>query len=302
MKDLGGDLKKKPLRNISTFAKLWKVVRADGVKFGFSDHDSDISIDDITYMASSSVNDSDAVFASGLSVGGQEVYGVLSLEGMTERDLVAGLWDGAIVELWLVNWSDLSERIHQATYVIGEVTRSGSSFCAELRSSAHFLDQTVGRIYQHRCDANLGDERCRVNLESPNYQTNGYVVHVEDDRILSVTLLNLLNPAMSVSGFFDRGMITFISGENRGCSMEIKLDFYKSNQRILELWHPVVLSIAPRDAFKVTIGCDKRFETCHERFANASNFRGFPHMPGTDHMLSSVDNSEPSYQGKPLVP
>jgi uncharacterized phage protein (TIGR02218 family) len=29
-------------------------------------------------------------------------------------------------------------------------------------------------------------------------------------------------------------------------------------------------------------GCDKRFETCTSRFQNAVNFRGEPHLPGTD--------------------
>jgi uncharacterized phage protein (TIGR02218 family) len=29
-------------------------------------------------------------------------------------------------------------------------------------------------------------------------------------------------------------------------------------------------------------GCDKRFETCVSRFANAANFRGEPHLPGND--------------------
>jgi len=29
-------------------------------------------------------------------------------------------------------------------------------------------------------------------------------------------------------------------------------------------------------------GCDKRFDTCVSRFANAENFRGEPHLPGND--------------------
>lgn len=32
--------------------------------------------------------------------------------------------------------------------------------------------------------------------------------------------------------------------------------------------------------------CDKRFETCRDVFANTTNFRGFPHMPGNDFILS----------------
>jgi uncharacterized phage protein (TIGR02218 family) len=29
-------------------------------------------------------------------------------------------------------------------------------------------------------------------------------------------------------------------------------------------------------------GCDKRLTTCSERFGNAENFRGEPHLPGND--------------------
>ena len=40
--------------------------------------------------------------------------------------------------------------------------------------------------------------------------------------------------------------------------------------------------IAAGDTFAVTAGCDKQFATCRAKFANAVNFRGFPHMPGND--------------------
>jgi uncharacterized phage protein (TIGR02218 family) len=36
----------------------------------------------------------------------------------------------------------------------------------------------------------------------------------------------------------------------------------------------------------VTQGCDKRYETCRDRFANRANFRGFPHIPGNDFVYS----------------
>jgi uncharacterized phage protein (TIGR02218 family) len=40
------------------------------------------------------------------------------------------------------------------------------------------------------------------------------------------------------------------------------------------------------DTFSITAGCDKRFETCRDRFSNVVNFGGFPHMPGNDFALS----------------
>ena len=32
--------------------------------------------------------------------------------------------------------------------------------------------------------------------------------------------------------------------------------------------------------------CDQRFETCRDVFANAANFRGFPHLPGTEALVA----------------
>ena len=44
------------------------------------------------------------------------------------------------------------------------------------------------------------------------------------------------------------------------------------------------------------LGCDKRFATCRDRFANTLNFRGFPYMVGND-MLQASPASEPVRDG-----
>jgi len=46
-----------------------------------------------------------------------------------------------------------------------------------------------------------------------------------------------------------------------------------------------MLAIAAGDSFDITASCDKTFETCRDRFANAVNFRGFPHIPGQDTVI-----------------
>jgi uncharacterized phage protein (TIGR02218 family) len=33
------------------------------------------------------------------------------------------------------------------------------------------------------------------------------------------------------------------------------------------------------------LGCDRALATCRDRFGNVPNFRGFPHIPGTDFVL-----------------
>ena len=54
----------------------------------------------------------------------------------------------------------------------------------------------------------------------------------------------------------------------------------------MELWQAMAEPIVVGDAFTISAGCDKRFSTCRDRFDNAVNFRGFPHMPGNDFALS----------------
>jgi uncharacterized phage protein (TIGR02218 family) len=51
-------------------------------------------------------------------------------------------------------------------------------------------------------------------------------------------------------------------------------------------------------AVEVTQGCDKRYETCRDRFANQINFRGFPHIPGNDFVFSHPGRRSGSNTGR----
>ena len=56
----------------------------------------------------------------------------------------------------------------------------------------------------------------------------------------------------------------------------------------ITLWQVPQAGIAVGDDIELTAGCDKRFETCRDRFRNQDNFRGFPHMPGNDFVTRYV--------------
>ena len=51
----------------------------------------------------------------------------------------------------------------------------------------------------------------------------------------------------------------------------------------------------------VTAGCDRRFDTCKAKFGNAVNFRGFPHIPGSDYVLRHPRNGD-ALDGRAVVP
>jgi len=102
----------------------------------------------------------------GFSAGSAAVAGGLDDTAITEAEVEAGLYDGASVELWRVDWGrpDLKVRLWTAT--LGRIRREGVGFTAELDGPLAPLERVVGRTYGRDCDALLGDGRCRVDLEA----------------------------------------------------------------------------------------------------------------------------------------
>jgi uncharacterized phage protein (TIGR02218 family) len=96
--------------------------------------------------------------------------------------------------------------------------------------------------------------------------------------------------AMNLGGFadgrFTAGRLTWSSGANAELAIEIKEHRLIDGHARLTLWQAMPEPLAAGDAFTVTAGCDKTFATCRDRFANTDNFRGFPHIPGNDFVVS----------------
>lgn len=276
-------------RPATTLCRAYVATRADGAVFGCTDHDRDLTIAGVLCRAVTGVARSEVVASAGLGVGGSEIAGALSSEAITEADIASGLWDGAEVRTYLVDWRQPEVAAHVATGHLGEVTRRDGAFAAELRSLAAALDQPKGRLYQHRCDAVFGDARCRLDLAAR--RTSGVVVavargrHVVVDGLAGVAARTLNGGTLSYAG---RRFAVKADGDGG------------DDLRALELWE-IAEGLAAGAVVTVTPGCDKRFETCRDRFDNALNFRGFPHIPGNDFLIAAPASSS-NHDGGALFP
>lgn len=97
----------------------------------------------------------------------------------------------------------------------------------------------------------------------------------------------VIDEPRAIDGWFAGGVLTWETGANAGRSIEVK-DWTQGSGRI-ELFLPMGYAIESGDAFRVHPGCDKRLDTCIDRFANVLNFRGEPYVPGQDAMMSYPD-------------
>ena len=286
MKTLSPDLQAHLDSATTTLAWCWRITRADGAAFGFTDHDRMLDFDGTRFESEAGLIPSELRQGSDLSVDAQDAEGVLSSDRITETDILDGLWDNAAVEVFRVNWQDPEQRVMLRRGSIGQIRRGRIAFVAEVRSLAHVLGQQVGRAYQSQCDAALGDARCGVDLSNPAYQGAGTVGSVERRRVISCFDLDVFT-----AGWFDAGTIEWTSGANAGRRAEIMLHELSGSAARLTLFAEAVNDIAPGDAFVAVAGCDKRIETCGARFNNVVYFRGFPSVPGQDAILRYATQS-----------
>jgi len=276
---------------VTSHCFAWLIRRSDQVVMGFTDHDRRFDLDGGSCEPLTGLNSSEATTTLGLSIAGGDVEGVLSSARISEADIEQGRYDGAVVESYLVNWNRPDQHMLLRRWTVGAITRSGGRFVMQLKRAAAAFDAVCGRRVLRQCDAVLGDQRCGVNISDPHFFVNGSVTSAEG-AALSVAGLEGF-----ASGWFTQGRLTWTSGANRGASVRV----VAQSGNALSLTEPPVLAAKPGDGFRLVAGCDKSFATCKAKFANGTNFRGFPHLPGNDAAFAYVSSGN-EYDGSALVP
>ena len=289
MRQLSGEFAARLAADGTSLCACWRFARRDGAVFGATDHDRAITFDGVTYEPASGLRSATFESSAGLAPGRATAEGSISTGFITEADLDAGVWDGARVDVWRVDWEAPVHRVQIWAGRLSEVVREGAGFTAELVSLKADLERPVGRVYSRTCDADVGDARCGLDLDAPAFRGEGFVTEALGPRSARVS---------GLSGFDDRwfvgGILTWTSGANAGAAGRVT----RHAGEEIELAARPRFSVEAGDAFAVTAGCDKSFATCGARFANRENFRGFPHMPGPDAVLAGPASDRANMGGR----
>ncbi len=277
MREIGEAFAARLAADETTLCACWRFERRDGVVFGATDHDREIVFGDLVHSPQAGLAGATFESSGSLAPGHAAAKGALSLEFITEADLDAGLWDGARVDVWRIDWRAPEHRVRIWSGRFSEITRLGSAFTAELVSLKANLEQHIGRVYARDCDADVGDARCGIDLDDPAFRVEGVVEGVTGAKRFAASAVEAFG-----SGWSTGGVLTWTSGANAGSIARVAQHLGVE----LELASIARFAIEAGDGFAVTAGCDKRFTTCGAKFGNRINFRGFPHMPGPEAVLA----------------
>lgn len=269
----------------STRARAWALTRTDGVVMGFTDHDRDLAFDGIQFRADTGMTARALMQSTGLAVDNTEAAGALTDAGLTEADIRAGRYDGAQITIWDLDWTAPDDRQILFRGALGEITREGGAFRAELRGLSAPLGRGGGRVFGALCPAVLGDGACGFDLGAPGFSAEAALIGMDEaGALLFLPPLDDFAP-----GWFAEGRVVFLSGAAAGQAGFVRRDEPgqgPDGARRLTLWAAPGAVPAQGDALRIEAGCDKRFATCRLKFANQMNFQGFPHVPGADWLLA----------------
>lgn len=286
------DLAKHLAGGLTTVCHAWAIKRRDGMQFAFTDHDLPLHFAGIDFRADTGLSALALQQTTGLSVDNTEALGALSDASLREDEIEQGRFDGAEVRAWLVNWAQPEQHWLNFRGTIGELTRAGGGFRAELRGLTEELNRPLGRVYQKPCTAVLGDGRCRFDT-----QQEGYSVTLTVDAVTDARRFVWNDFASFDADWFTRGRLEVLEGPAAGLWSAIKSDRTLDGRRVVELWEPVRGPVASGTQVKMVAGCDKRTETCRLKFNNFDNYQGFPDLPGEDWTMAVPSGSKPNTGG-----
>ncbi|WP_082640244.1 DUF2163 domain-containing protein [Aureimonas sp. N4] len=279
----------------TTLASAWRLTRRDGAVFGFTDHDEDLRFAGTLFRARTGWTSGESEAARGLGAGTEAVEGGFADEAIREEEVERGLFDGASVETFRVDWQEPAHHVLMDRADLGEVTCGPAGFRAELRGLAARLDRQRGRTYRRRCDAVLGDKRCGVDLGPWTRLVD--LVSGNEERLL----IRPLEPiARADQGLFAQGRL-LLGASGEAVPLRGLAEGAEAGTLLAFLARTPAQVPAAGSRLRLVAGCDRAFATCRDRFDNSVNFRGFPHLPGADAALN-IAKSDGLHDGSPVVP
>ncbi|MBS3648871.1 DUF2163 domain-containing protein [Pseudaminobacter sp. 19-2017] len=178
-------------QDVTTLTTCWKITRTDGKVFAYTELDKSLTYKGVRYSSIGGFNKSAIQSTATFSVDNMEVSGFLSDDTIPDEEMRNGAFDYAEVEVFMVNYMDLSANMGDIKLrygKFGEVKRAPSgAFLVELRGLIQLLSQKVGQIFQPECRADFGDHRCKINLFYPIRKSGFFYKKGERVRVADIS-------------------------------------------------------------------------------------------------------------------
>lgn len=255
---------------LTTLTFCLRIERQDGAGLAVTNHDKEVLAAGTRYEPSPLFTPGAVTRSAKLGGSTTEFEGAFESSALSADDLSSGRWDGAETRLTAVSWPSGGDEVLLTRGQLASTVLSERGFSAELTGADFALEAAPCPMTSPDCRAIFGGKQCRVDLAGRRKRAK--VVEADGE---------LLWLDQRLGHEFVFGSLRWFSGANTGLTGTI----LRIDGDCIHLRERPRLPVQVADWLVVTEGCDKRLQTCAERFGNAANFRGEPHLPGNDFIL-----------------
>lgn len=278
-----------------TFAWCWLITRRDGLMIGFTNIDVELGIHIVVYRPFTGFDPGASQLSQGFDrTDSQTLAGILDQSGITKEELLSGVYSGAEVRRFLVNYLDPpttfdisptqpAKFLELPRGYIAEIKSNNLGYEVKVKDDLSLLDRPIGTNTSMTCRCDLGDHRCRVDLAPFTWDVT--VTEVISRRNFKISgQFPVASGQNSKAGgglrdnYFDRGRLKFTSGNN----INVHRDIGFHTEDGLILFEPLPFDVEVGDSLTAIAGCVKTELVCVIKFQNFANFIGEPDIPTTD--------------------
>ena len=259
---------------VTYLCRIWKLVLANGQEFFFTDLTSDITVGGQLYKFDPGIKVAAVIRSAGGQPDNTQVEVTTSANFMQNNNLRQGALRNAAFDMWIVDHRDPDHYglISLFSGGVGELKYDNKGrIDLGLNGAIGGGRRKIGELYSQQCRAQLGDARCKFDLEAVKVAVT---VTGLADAGYSFTAAEMIGKA---DDYYKFGKVTWVTGFNTGLTDEIKANTNVDGKVTLTLYPRNPVSLA--DTGFVYPGCDFVVSTCGAKFNNLANFRGEPYVP-----------------------
>ncbi len=279
-----------------------RIVRGDGVVFGFTNAQADVTLPALTvgaqtvpqttYRAGIGMVPSNLQESDDLTPNNMEISGILG-DYLTEADVRKKRFKDAAYTLIVFNRADTTHQILRGRGRIGDASVAGHQATFKLRSLASLLQNDIIELTSSVSRAAWGDpEMAFFNLDS-DYTAIGSLARVTGNVNLVANSRRIFTLPVTVAypaTWMNEGTVEWISGANAGVVMDVMSSNSANGQ--ITLWHPTPYDIAIGDSVRATIRAPLTIEEWVATFGNGRYFAGEPGIMTSEQMYQVKADDE----------
>lgn len=263
------------LAQTTTFlCRVWELTLANGEVYRFTDLTRDVVYDGQTWKYDPGIRVSSIVISSGGQPDNAQIEVTTAAQFLSQNRIRQGSLKSATFNMWAIDWRDPDLYGPIPLFSGGTGTtkfNNKGKVDIGLNSDVSGGASKIGELYSRQCRAQLGDARCKVNIEALKI---GFTIDTITDNGYGFTATEMFATSLD---HFKFGKVVWTAGLNDTLQDEIKANVPGEGRVVLSLYprNPLVVG----DTGFAYPGCDFQVQTCGNRFANLANYRGEPYVP-----------------------